>query len=197
MKEQEAWGLINKTLFIKYNSIFTKKYGKPLLHKRLAISFWNPKIRKNTDTRIRITDRKPQVMQKTGRWENIDQWVFTETLLDLPADADQVFAAFNILKNIVGKKNSIRFIQHKSYIFETGKYEIKLAEQYGKKTKYIFEVELKKDGLKLKDILSDLELSDYTLKTDTVFWDKWNKEVNMTSEDLKDAEILELIKSYL
>ncbi len=53
----------------KYNSLieqFTLLYGNPKLKKRLAISFWDPAINKNVDTRIRITNGKAEIMQKTG-----------------------------------------------------------------------------------------------------------------------------------
>jgi len=197
MKEQESWGQLSKVQFSKFYHKFVKTYGKPITRKRLAISFWDPKIGKNVDTRIRITDGKPQIVQKLGRWARTKKWKFTETFLDLPSDVDQIFNTYKILRNLVRRNDSCRFIQHKNYIFETENFEIKLSKQFGKITKYVFEVELKKPGKHLQKIVKSLGLYKYTKETDTDFWEKWNKTTNLTDEELKEEGVRKLIRKYL
>lgn len=196
MREKESWGLLTKSEFFEFLSKFKKKFGKSKKYKRLGISFWDPSTNKHLDTRIRITNGKPQIMQKIGKWENRSELDFKEILIDLDKNPEQVFRAYLILSNIIGKRKNCRFIQHENYIFNTTDFEIKLGKQFGKSVKYIFEIEAKNNKVNLESKLKELNLSRHVLKTDVEFWDSWNKEVNLTGEELNEKQILKLIESY-
>jgi hypothetical protein len=196
MHELEAWGLLTKKQFAHFLKLFQKRFGKPKKAKRLAISFWNPKRNKNLDTRIRITNKKAEIVQKFGQWENAKRWSFTELVLPLPDDAKKVYLAYRILDNQIGKAYPYSFIQYENYLFNQLKFEIKLGHQFGKTSRYFFEVELLDKRSSLDLILRDLNLVSLVTPTNVAFWNKWNKEVNLTSEDLDEKEIKNLIQSY-
>lgn len=196
MKELEAWGLLTKKQFEKLLRLFTKRFGKPQKAKRLAISFWNPKKNKNLDTRLRVTDKKAEIVQKFGDWENAQKWSFTELALPLPSDYKKAYLAYQILDNQTGKAFPYSFIQYESYLFRKPKFEIKLGRQFGKVSRYFFEVELLDEKSSLESILEDLGLNILVTITNVDFWKKWNREVNLTSDDLSEEKIKSLIQSY-
>ena len=197
MNELEAWGLLTQNQFAKFLTKFSQLFGKPRIIKRLAISFWDPYKDKNTDIRIRITNGEPQKVKKVGEWEEKLEWNFSESLYDLPKDSVKIYAEFQTLRSHLTDPDSYNIIQHHSHIFDQPDFELKLAKQFGKNVKYVFEVELKNKSRDLKGIIKNLGLTDYLLATDTAFWDKWNKEVNLTGRDIGEKEVNELIKKYL
>ena len=195
-KELEVWGELKKTDFLFYLKDFENKFGKPKKIKRLSISFWDPDLSKDIDTRIRITDGEAEIMQKVGKWENEEHLDMEEISLNLPKDVEQIFNVYKILHNLYVKKYPPRLIQFESFIFDTDEYELKFAKQFGKSSRYLFEVELKgKENL--REITDSLGLSDYIRKTDSEFWVKWNRDVNLDCGSLSDREIRSLITKYL
>lgn len=196
MNELEAWGLLTKRQFNHFLKLFRGRFGKPQKAKRLAISFWNPKRNKNLDTRIRITNKKAEIVQKFGQWENAKRWSFTELFLPLPDDPEKVYLAYRILDNQIGKAYPYSFIQYENYLFNQLKFEIKLGHQFGKASRYFFEVELLDKRSSLGPILKDLGLDSLVTLTNVSFWNQWNKEVNLTSKDLDEEKIKNLIQSY-
>lgn len=199
MKEQEIWGLLTEKQFKEFKSVFSREFGDPIRKKRLAIQLWSGKTKKSkrVSTRIRITNGKPQIIHKIGDWENSKEWKFKELSINLPQDTKAVFNTFLVLRNITSEDTEIFIIQHELYLFKNKSVEIKLAKQFGKSKKYIFEVELKKEGQNLEKLVKKLGLAEYMRTTDVAFWDKWNKEVNINVRKITDLKIKNIINSYL
>lgn len=195
-QEQEVLGEIDKELFNELKTKFTKEYGSPKEKKRLAISFWDPVISQNLDTRIRITNGSPEVMQKSGEWENREILDQREIALPLPKNVEDVYNAYLLFLSYSKKEFPPRIIQHRSQIFDTPDFEIKLAVQFGASDKYIFEIE-KTGKADLLEFTESLGLIKYILKTDAAFWLKWNKKVNLSTKDLSEKEIKGIINKYL
>ncbi len=196
MLEQEAWGQLTKKQFDLLIEKFTQRFGEPTRHRRLSISFWNHQ-HNEVDTRIRITDGQGEVMQKIGKWDNATNWDRTERYLKLSSDADQVFNAYKILRQLLPSHEPCQMIQHDNYVFKTADFEIKLSHQIGKSDKYNFEVETLSGKSSLDSILKDLGLTEFVTVTDVAFWDKWNQDLNISDADLNEKQILRLIKKYL
>ena len=117
MTEYEVWGLLTKKQFIRFLAIFRRCFGQPRRAKRLAISFWNPIRNKNLDTRIRITNKKAEIVQKFGQWENTKKSRLTELVLSLPSDPKSVYLTYRILDNQIGKAYPYSFLQYENYLF--------------------------------------------------------------------------------
>lgn len=194
--EHEVLGEISKDLFENLILKFKKLYGEPKIKKRLAISFWDPEISKNLDTRIRITNGVPEIVQKVGEWENREVMKLEELSYKLPNNVDDIYTVYKILLNYSKKEFPPRIIQHVSTIFDTPYFEIKLATQFGKSNKYIFEVE-RKGSEDLLKFVKEIDLDKYILKTDSEFWLKWNSKVNLSTDDFTGEELKELIQEYL
>ena len=112
-------------------------------------------------------------------------------------DPEKVFDAYLILRHHVRKKHPDRFLQFENFLFYRPDYEIKLSRQFGKTSKYSFEVELINEKASLAIILKDLGLAKLVASPDVVFWKKWDREVNLTTRDLKEKNIKILIREYL
>src|SRR3989344_6868853 len=194
MNEVEIWGVLNKKEFDSKLDEFTKKYGNPKIQERLAIqilgvddpSLW---------TRIRITDGKAEIMQKVGSWDIGEQ---KEISVSLSPDLETVWRTFVIIKNLLKKRRyQVVIIQHKNFTFKTDGYEIKLSHQFGKTSKYPFEVEATKKDSELVSFAKKLGLTPDLKKKGEEFWNKWNEEVNLDGEKMKDKELKEIIRKYI
>lgn len=195
--EIESWGELTKSQFDKYLKRFSKKFGKPEVSNRLAISFWAPEMNKDLDTRIRITNGQPEIVQKSGWWEEKEQMELTELTFKLPRSAKDVFTVYKIFHNNIFKKSPDKFLQFTNYVFKTPKFEIKLSRQTGKTNKYSFEVELLDKKESLSEVLDNLGLKNLVVKTNVNFWKKWDRDLNPTRKDLTERQIFNLIKKYL
>lgn len=195
MLEREAWGQLSKEQFEEFLMLFGKRFGKPKMHRRLSISFWNHEMNE-IDTRIRITDGKAEIMQKVGSWEGATRWDREERQVKLFSDAEQIFSAYKILRHFLPSHEPCQIIQFDNYVFKIDDFEIKLSHQTGKTDKYNFEVETLNDESNLDVILKDLGLIDLVTVTDVEFWNNWNDELNLNDKDLSEEQILELIKEY-
>lgn len=196
-KETESWGQLTKNQFDKFLESFTKQFGKPKRKLRLAISFWDPKLNKNLDTRVRITNGKAELIQKYGKWMNRKKRSLHELILPLPRNPQRVYIAYKILSNNIQKSFPDKFLQFENYIYNQPNFELKLTHQFGKSSKYSFEVELKNKRETMKSILNRLGLTKLVTLTDVAFWNKWDRQVNFTTKDLTDNQIKALIKKYL
>ena len=196
MIEEEIWGILTKEQFGYFLSEFTRRFGNPVKSRRLSFSFWDH-TRNQIDIRIRITNGNPEIMLKVGTWEDTDAWVRSEQRINLQADSDEVFTAYQILRTLIPGEDDCYIYQSTSYIFKTLDFEIKLTHQSGKSDKYPFEVEKVTPAVDLNKILIDLNLSDKVTVTDTEFWDKWNQELNLKDKELNKEQIIDLIKKYL
>jgi hypothetical protein len=196
--EHEVWGLFpDQETFESYLSKFIKQYGEPKEKSRLSISFWDPNVENDVDTRIRITNGDAELMQKVGKWQKQDRLQMQEIDIPLPNDVDFIFNMYRVLRNNIPLTTSPKIIQYRNKLFDTGDYEIKLSEQHGNTTKYTFEVECMNDGEHLLEFVDEINLKQYILKTDPDFWVKWDKEVNLFTDELEEEELKKIIKDYL
>lgn len=196
MTEKESWGVLTKDQFEKFLAEFTRRFGKPTQSKRLSFSFWDHS-RNEIDTRIRITDGQPEIMQKLGSWEKQQQWSRSERKVDLKSDVEEIFNTYVIFRVLIPGDDSCYIYQHDNYVFKQANFEIKVTHQSGKTNKYNFEVEAIGEDIDLNQILKDLGLFGLTTKTTEQFWNKWNQELNLRDVDLDPQQIKSLIQEYL
>lgn len=194
--EEESWGVLTEEEFDNFLDIFTKRFGKPVNSRRLSFSFWDHN-RNSVDTRIRITDGKPEIMQKIGHWEGTQAWSRKEQSIRLQPNIDDIFGTYQVLRVLIPGKDDCYIYQYDNYIFKQTDFEIKLTHQSGKTDKYNFEVEALVKNVDLSKILKDLGLSEKVTTTNTEFWDKWNAELNFKDNDLTESQIKDLIQKYL
>jgi hypothetical protein len=194
MLEKEILSLTTKNFFEKSISRFTQEIGQPKKKKRLALQVTDYK-RNNLDTRIRITNGEPEIMQKKGEWSGESTF---EISIPLAKDPEIILNTHKALRNMLESENvETSIMQMESYIFDTEKFELKFTHQTGKKDIYSFEIEVKDLNLDPKEIAQELELTLDLPGTDADYWRKFNEEVNLRAADLRDEEILAIIKKYL
>lgn len=196
MKEEESWGVLTREQFEGFLDKFTKKYGKPKHSRRLSFSFWDH-TRNEIDTRIRVTDGKPEVMQKVGGIGDQKVRVRTERRMTISDNPEDLFNTYKIFRVLIPGDDSCYIYQHDNYIFKQPNIEIKLTHQLGKTDKYNFEVEVDTSKFDLNKLLKELGLSEMVTLTNSEFWDKWNEELNLKDSDLNEKQIQDLIKRYL
>lgn len=193
--ETEVWGEITREQFEAKLIEFTKRLGQPKKVVRLAIEL-NDYNRQDIDTRIRITDGKPVLMQKLGEWNSQTK---TETEFDLPNSPDQVFKAFQIFRNLLNPGNrQLTVIQIENYIFDTPEFEIKLSHLTGKMDAYSFEVELLNSTA--EDILvvcERLGLKPNLDEKGEEFWKNYNSRINFDAANITEEELRRIIGKYL
>lgn len=196
MKEEESWGVLTKDQFEDLLKLFIERFGNAIHSKRLSFSFWDHS-RNEIDTRIRITDGNPEVMQKVGGIGDQKIRVRTERKIALRATMEDIFNTYKIFRVLIPGDDSCFIYQHDNYLFRQPGFELKMTHQLGKTDKYNFEVEVDTTKVNLDEILKQLNLDDKVTLTDAEFWDKWNKELNLRDIDLTEDGIKELIKKYL
>ncbi len=196
--EQEVWGLFPSEIeYKKYLGIFTAEYGLPVKKKRLAISFWDPNINNEIDTRIRVTDGKAELVQKCGAWENQTEIHMEEIDIPLPSDTQYLFNMYRVLRNNLPLTKSPFTTQYHNSLFLSPSFELKLTIQHGKKTRYSFEIEKLDDKIDLFVLARENGLEEYLLRTDLAFWNKWAEEMDVHTDDLSEDELKALIEQYL
>ena len=196
MTEEESWGVLTKKQFEDFLALFTKRFGKPVHSKRLSFSFWDHS-RNEVDTRIRVTDGKPEIMQKVGGIGDQKVRVRTERTITLTPNPDDLFNTYKILRVLIPGGDSCYIYQHDNYIFKQPDFEIKLTHQLGKTDKYNFEVEADTTKKELNQLLRDLGLFELVTLTNAEFWDKWNEELNLRDVELTEEKVKDLITGYL
>lgn len=194
MLEKEILSLTTKNFFEKYISRFSQEIGLPRKKKRLAMQVTD--YNRNTlDTRIRITNGEPEIMQKKGEWSSESTF---EISIPLAKDPEIILNTHKALRNMLESENiETAIMQMESWIFDTERFELKFTYQTGKKDVYNFEIEVKDLNLDPKVIAEELGLKLELPGTDAEYWKNFNEEVNLRAADLNDEEILEIIKKYL
>ena len=192
--EKEIWGQISEDIFLEKLKEIKKIMGEPKVQKRLAIQILDLD-NKELWTRIRITDKKAEIMQKVGNWDEI---FHKEISVEINSDLDGVWNHYLILRNLVSDRRcQMIAIEHINYIFESENFEIKLSKQGNKKPKYPFEIEAKKEDVDLIDISRKFGLNPDISAKGEDFWESWNREVNINLKTTSDEEIRNLIKKYI
>jgi len=197
-EEKELLTILSKD---EYKAVLThlkKELGNPRVQKRLSLQSDNYD-QVDIDTRIRITNRKVEFIQKIGDWKNITKGkARTEISIPLQNDTKIVLDFYKIIRNLLqGTSVENIVMQYESLIWKKKEFEIKLTHQYGKSDAYNCEVEVFNHTLE-PDVLASKYNIPIHLPTQTPnFWRKWNKKVNLNSDELSDEGLLEIIKRYL
>ncbi len=197
--EQEIWGIFPDHQTYTHHLVqFTHQFDEPTHMRRLAISFWDPSIDKDTDTRIRITNGTAELMQKCGAWEDQDEIHMEEIHVPLPSDVDYLYNMYRILRNNLPLTKSPFITEYSNSIFLTDHFEIKLSEQHGKQIRYTFEIERLADtAVNLQQHAQELGLDQYITKTTVAFWDTWAQEMDIYTDDLTDQQLRQMIGHHL
>jgi hypothetical protein len=198
MKEIEVWSEIKYETFVSKSKEFKDMFGNPTHKKRLALRFgFNNDF--DTNTRIRITDGYPEIVQKTKFNNSIAR---DEVSYKLEKDPDEIIKVVNFFRNILINSKDTHFylIQFENYIWDTKEFELKLTHQIGKEDVYSFEIELKdgkKDENDLKKLCTDLKLSVQKVVKNDEFWIKYNNRVNIDVRRWSDEKLKSIIEKYL
>lgn len=196
MQEKEIWGVLTEELYETLHKIALKEFGPGKHKKRLAISYWNPNYNKDLDTRIRITNGSPELVQKFGEWENVEVVNLREITIPLERNLTDIMNLHIVLDH-AHPKAPRQITQFENEVFASDSVELKLTKQIGKETAYTFELELLDATKDLLHIAEKYSLRDKITKTDVAFWDTWNKKVNILSDDISLAELEKLVSQYL
>lgn len=198
--EQEIWGLFpDHQTYTHHLTQLIDQFGEPVRTRRLAISFWDPGVDKNIDTRIRITDGVAELMQKRGAWEDQDEIHMEEIPVPLPSDVDYLHNMYRILRNNLPLTKSPFVIQYDNSLFFTEHFEIKLSEMHGRETRHTFEIERLMDDttVSLQEYAQELRLEPYITQTTVAFWDVWAQEMDVHTDDLTDEQLRQMITNHL
>lgn len=193
-KEIELWGDLREEQFKKFLKLLKKTFGKPIIRKRLAIKMVSDTKHK-VDTRIKITDGKPEAVQKLGDWDSPTR---EEITIQLSNNLDALMNIYTVIKNLLPEESRIlNIIQVEEYIFDTKQIEIKLAHQIGNKDGYFVELESKSNNAELEEFAKKYEIETKKGKERRAVLDRWNKEINMNGNEMSDKDILMLFIEYL
>lgn len=205
MNEIEVWSEMSKEIFdIKLHE-FTERFGEPQKKKRMAFRFGFNDFYK-INTRIRMTNGYPEIMQKTG--DVPDAMMRTEIDYPLEKDAQKILDVTNFFKKILMCRfEEIHFflLQFDNYVWRTQDFEVKISYQLGNEAIYHFEVEMmankgqsaEENEHRLQTVCDDLGLeADFSVR-DNDFWEAYNKRANIDVRDWSDEQLLEVINSYL
>ncbi|GAB4157166.1 MAG: hypothetical protein Fur003_0820 [Candidatus Dojkabacteria bacterium] len=200
MKETEILGMIEASTFEAKVKEFTGKYGEAKIKKRLSIMLFdrnNPEV----DTRIRITNGKPELMQKQKlKQEGINTTTKLELQVELLADTDQIFNLYKSFENVLlpYKTELVKLlVQTENYIWKIENIELKLSRQFGRSDFYTFEIELTEDGNSITQwqemlnlfAIADLDSPEYsTYRSD---------KVDILIESLSEDQFREIISGYI
>jgi hypothetical protein len=196
MQEKEIWGVLTEQTYNEIQTKAIKDFGKGKPKKRLAISYWNPEYNKDLDTRIRVTNGLAEVVQKFGEWENVEIVNLREITIPINNDIETIMNMHIVLDN-AHPKAPRQITQFENEVFIFNSVELKLTKQLGKVTKYTFELELLDNNLDLLKIAQEYSLRDKITQTNVAFWEKWNKEVNVLSDEISLDGLRKLVEKYL
>lgn len=197
-EEKELLTILSKDEYKQVLTRLKKGFGKPKIQKRLSLQS-DDYGQTDIDTRIRITNRKAELMQKVGDWKNITKGKSrTEISIPLPSDVDVVAGLYRIIRNLMkGPKIENIVMQFESFIWESEGIEIKLTHQFGKSDAYNCEFEVFDSKHKPEDLMNKFDVPINLPKQTEDFWRKWNKKVNLNADELSEEELLEIIKKYI
>jgi len=198
MIEKEVRGFIRKKNFKSKINYFTEVSGKPKYSKRLSLALADYEDL-SLETKIRITNGSPEIVQKVGDFTAVDREEITITLSQ--STSKDLFNLYKTYRNFQRKINKpmLTIIQHENYVFSNSRVEVKLFRQFGNEEFFAFEVEALTD-------MEDSELEsfciDNNLQIDIDYNDlnsvqERNNKVNIDPAKISDAELIELLDSYL
>lgn len=195
MIETEILSLLTKREFNKKLKEFTSQFGKPVFQKRASISLSSYETQ--IDTRIKITNGKVHIVQKTGgEFSNLLQR--QEINIDLNLDIDNLLSLVRMIQNI--GKNQKGFTSHlqqfENSLFKIPKGEIKMYHQFGKTDLYGFELEVEEDVdiyKKMKELGLKLDGIPRTHK----YWRNYDKTVNFDCLMMSDKKMKSILEKYL
>lgn len=96
MTETEVRGELTKQEFENKLEELMTKFPNYSFNKRLTFCFGSFE-NKEIDLRLRITNKKPVIMQKIGNWSNLQR---EEIEIELLPNADEFYKTYTIFKNI-------------------------------------------------------------------------------------------------
>ena len=170
------------------------RFGEPKKERRLVlqVSDFN---RRDLDTRIRITDGHPILIQKLGDWNAEDR---QEVSLALEPSPSSIARLYRMLGTMLRSDNVQRVVmQLENSLFITTESEIKLSRQFGKGEAYSFEVEQLAPTADLLGICRQLNLDPDLSHKDDRFWKDYSERVNLDATLLSEQELAALVSSYL
>ncbi|MFC1790227.1 hypothetical protein ACFLZP_01945 [Patescibacteria group bacterium] len=196
--EKELLTILSRKEYSQVEKFLKAELGKPKIQKRLSLQSDNY-AQVNIDTRIRITNGKVELIQKVGDWKNITKGKpRKEISVPLLSDAKIIFALYEIIRNLIrGPKVENIVMQYKSCLWKNKSFEIKLTYQFGKSDAYNCEVEVFDHSLNPEDLAREYKIPIHLPTQTPNFWRKWNKKINLFSDELSDKELLKIIKGYL
>jgi hypothetical protein len=193
-EEKELLTILSQKEYEKVLTRLVKEFGKPEMVKRLALQCTDYRWA-DVDTRIRITNGKAEIIQKTGDWKN---YLRDEATVELPSDPKIIFKMYKIFRNMMKDEEVLTpIMQYENRLFKTDDFEIKLTHQFGKKDAYNCEVEVTDSKLEPAEIAKRYKIPIHPPTQTQDFWKKWNKTVNLSVGELSDEKLLELIRKYL
>ena len=197
-EEKELLTILDRDEYGRLEKFLRDNFGQPKIVKRLSLQSDNYD-QTDVDTRIKITDGKPELIQKIGDWKNIIKGeTRTEVTIPLQKDPETVLNLYKILRNLVKGTNVQDIVmQYESLIWETMEFEIKLTKQFGASVAYNCEVEVKKNSLSPLGVASQLTIPINPPGDSQEFWKDWNSRINLNADDLNDNELLGIISKYL
>lgn len=193
VEEKELLTILSKEEYQKVLKKLIKELGEPEIVKRLALQCTNYGW-DDVDTRIRITNRVAEIIQKVGSWKGE---VRKEITIPLPSDPTTILDMYSIFRNSNRDENvMVPVMQMENRLFKDKNIEIKLTYQFGKKDAYNCEIEVFDSELDPKEIAEKLNIPIHLPAHTPDFWKKWNKEINFSATELSDEELLVIIKNY-
>jgi hypothetical protein len=196
--EKELLSILSEKEYKQVVTFLKKELGNPRLQKRLSLQS-DDYSREDVDTRIRITNGRVELMQKTGDWKNITKGKSRrERSISLPAEPKLVFDLYKMLINITGGSSVENIImQFESLIWETKAFEIKLTHQFGGGDGYNAEVEVHDKSLSPRNVAGDFKIPVHLPMKSIDFWREWNNKVNLSADSISDRDLLTIIRKYL
>lgn len=197
-EEKELLTILSKDEYKQVLTSLKQEFGEPEIQKRLSLQS-DDYGQTDIDTRIRITNRKAELMQKVGDWKNIIKGKSrTELSIPLPSDPDVIAGLYTIIRNLMkGPKIENIVMQFESFVWESEDIEIKLTHQFGKSDAYNCEFEVFGKSHNPRELMTKYNIP-INLPTQTEdFWRKWNEKVNLNSDRLPDEELLKIVREYL
>jgi hypothetical protein len=191
--ETELWSEISKEDYEEVMAKFFKELGKPLSQNRLAIEICDYS-RTDIYTRIRITDGKPEIIQKVGDWNSPTKKELTALLVNKSED---IVNTCRVIQNLLSSDNLQFFVmQFKNQLFKADGYEVKMTDH--STGFYSFEVEVDDESsLDVFELCERLGLEPDRRKQDGEYWKEFNHRVNIDGSTLSDEELEKIVASYL
>lgn len=193
-EEKEILTILSKREYEDVLTRLTKIFGNPKIVKRLSLQSTDYRW-SDVDTRIRITNGKVEVIQKTGDWKNTNR---QEIIIPLPSNPNTVFKMYKIFTNAMRDEEVLTpIMQYINRLFICKDFEIKLTYQFGKNNAYNCEVEVFNLDTEPSKIAKKYGIPIHLPAHTKNFWKKWNERVNLSANNLTDRQLKQLISKYL